>query len=107
MPKFLEKKLKERYGKDSAIPYKIMNAKGYMKGPHETAEGRRVEKKHMRKVGANRGIKEQKGGKKGNPNRYQPTGLIRGLGGERHRAAEKSKKRHHKGPTFTEAMNRS
>lgn len=104
MPKFLEKKLKERYGSDSDIPYKIMNAKGFMRGSKITAKGREAEKKHMRKIGANRGLPDVKGKKKHNPHTYQPTGLIRGLGGERHRAAEKSKKR--KGPSFAEAMNR-
>jgi len=28
MPKFLEKKLKEEYGADSDIPYKVMNSIG-------------------------------------------------------------------------------
>lgn len=83
MPKFLEKKLKKRYGKDSPIPYKIMNARGFMKGNKETAKGRAAEKKHK--------------------SDYEPSGLIRGLGGEKH---HKGKKSTHKGPTFAEAMNR-
>lgn len=46
MPKFLEKKLKARYGADSSIPYKIMNARGYMRGNKETKAGRAAQKKH-------------------------------------------------------------
>lgn len=49
MPKFLEKKLKKRYGEDSDIPYKIMNKLGYMRGNKETDEGRRAERKHESK----------------------------------------------------------
>lgn len=97
--------MKKQYGAKSSVPYKIMNAMGYMHGNKETAKGEAAEKKHMRRIGANRGLATHKGKKKENPNRYQPSGLIRGLGGERHRAADKSKKR--KGPSFTEAMNRS
>ena len=104
MPEFLEKKLKKQYGAKSKVPYMIMNKMGFMHGSKETAKGREAEKKHVRKIGANRGLPDRKGGKKDNPNRYQPSGLIRGLGGERKRAAEKSKKR--KGPSFAEAMNR-
>ena len=48
MPKFLEKKLKSEYGSDSAIPYKVMNAKGYMKGSKETAAGKALQAKHDR-----------------------------------------------------------
>lgn len=44
MPKILEKKLKKEYGEKSDIPYKIMNAKGYMKGSKETKKGRCIEK---------------------------------------------------------------
>ncbi len=46
MPKFLEKELKHEYGAKSDIPYKIMNAKGYMHGNKETAKGKAIEKKH-------------------------------------------------------------
>lgn len=102
----MEAALKRKFGADSKIPYKIMNAEGYMHGSKITAKGRKAEKKHMRKVGANRGLADVKGGNKKNPHTYEPSGLIRGLGGERGRAAEKSKKRKHKGPTFAEAMNR-
>ena len=45
MPKALEEKLKREYGKDSKIPYKIMNAKGFMKGSKTTAKGKALEKK--------------------------------------------------------------
>lgn len=49
MPKFLEDKLKKEYGEDSDIPYKIMDAIGYMKGNKETEKGRKAEIKHKRK----------------------------------------------------------
>ena len=48
MPKFLEKKLKSEYGSDSAIPYKVMNKLGAMKGNKETAKGRAMQEKHDR-----------------------------------------------------------
>jgi hypothetical protein len=47
MPKFLEKELQSKYGKNSSIPYKIMNALGMMKGNKETAKGREAQKKHI------------------------------------------------------------
>jgi hypothetical protein len=50
MPAFLEKKLKSEYGADSAIPYKVMNAKRYMRGSKETAKGAKLEAKHERDV---------------------------------------------------------
>jgi hypothetical protein len=46
MPAFLEKILKKRYGANSDIPYRIMNAQGYMRGPKETAKGKRLQQKH-------------------------------------------------------------
>lgn len=46
MPEFLEKKLKKEYGKNSKIPYKIMNKLGVMKGNKETKKGKQEEKKH-------------------------------------------------------------
>lgn len=54
MPKFLESILKKEYGADSKIPYKIMNAKGYMRGSRETTAGRALQAKHDRdmKTGA-------------------------------------------------------
>ena len=45
MPKILEAKLKKEYGKDSDVPYKIMNKLGYMKGSKETAKGKALDKK--------------------------------------------------------------
>ena len=93
--------MKDRYGENSSIPYKIMNARGFMH-PKGT-KGREAEKKHMRKIGANKGLSDIRGGKRENPNRYQPSGLIRGLGGERKLAADKTKKRR-KGSSFTEAL---
>lgn len=50
MPKFLENKLKRRYGANSAIPYKIMNSIGAMRGNKETAKGRAMAKKHALKL---------------------------------------------------------
>lgn len=44
MPKKLEKKLKKEYGKDSDVPYKIMNKLGFMKGSKETAKGKALDK---------------------------------------------------------------
>lgn len=49
MPKFLEEKLKRKYGAKSATPYKIMNKLGAMKGSKETPKGRVMEKKHAEK----------------------------------------------------------
>lgn len=46
MPKFLEEKLKREYGEKSAVPYKVMNSIGAMKGNQETAKGRAMERKH-------------------------------------------------------------
>ena len=46
MPKFLEQKLKKEYGAKSDIPYKIMNAKGFMHGNKTTKKGRRAAKTH-------------------------------------------------------------
>jgi len=48
MPKFLEDKLKRRYGANSSTVYKILNARGYMRGNKETAKGKAAEKKHER-----------------------------------------------------------
>lgn len=52
MPEFLEKKLKKKYGKKSAVPYKIMNSIGAMRGNKETSKGAEMEKKHEMKVSA-------------------------------------------------------
>jgi hypothetical protein len=50
MPAFLEKKLKEEYGEDSKIPWKIMNKLGAMHGNKITERGREMERKHERKL---------------------------------------------------------
>jgi hypothetical protein len=46
MPAFLEAKLKNEYGAKSAVPYKIMNAIGAMRGNKTTAKGMSMERKH-------------------------------------------------------------
>jgi len=46
MPKALERKLQQQYGKDSAVPYKVMNKMGVMHGNKITPKGRAVEKRH-------------------------------------------------------------
>jgi len=46
MPAFLEAKLKHKYGAKSAVPYKIMNAMGAMRGNKETKKGMSMERKH-------------------------------------------------------------
>ena len=48
MPAFLEKELKAQYGEKSDIPYKIMNAKGFMHGNKVTKKGKDAERKHAR-----------------------------------------------------------
>lgn len=50
MPKFLEQKLKSEYGAKSAVPFKIMNKMGAMKGNKETPKGKQMEKMHKSKV---------------------------------------------------------
>lgn len=50
MPAFLEKKLKQEYGANSKVPYKIMNKMGAMKGNKETAKGKQMDKMHKAKV---------------------------------------------------------
>lgn len=44
MPAKLEAKLKKEYGKNSDIPYKVMNKMGMMKGSKETAKGKALDK---------------------------------------------------------------
>lgn len=46
MPKFLEDKLKKKYGEASDVPYKIMNSLGYMHGNKTTPKGERAQRKH-------------------------------------------------------------
>lgn len=50
MPKFLETKLKKEYGEKSAVPFKVMNSEGLMRGSKETPKGRRMEEKHEEKT---------------------------------------------------------
>lgn len=49
-PKFLEKKLRSEYGGNKHAIYGTMNKIGAMKGNKETAKGKKMEKKHERKV---------------------------------------------------------
>lgn len=53
MPKFLEAKLKKEYGAKSAVPYKVMNSIGAMRGNKETAKGRAMQAKHNAKMKGN------------------------------------------------------
>jgi hypothetical protein len=46
MPQFLESKLKQEYGANSDVPYKVMNTMGVMRGNQITAKGRALEQKH-------------------------------------------------------------
>lgn len=46
MPEFLESKLKQQYGANSSVPYKIMNARGFMHGNKETPAGAAAQQKH-------------------------------------------------------------
>lgn len=52
MPKFLEEKLKNEYGANSDVPYKVMNSLGAMHGNKETAKGRAMEAKHEQDMAA-------------------------------------------------------
>lgn len=52
MPQFLESKLKSEYGADSKIPYKVMNADGYMHGNTTTPAGKELELKHKARLHA-------------------------------------------------------
>ncbi len=49
-PAFLENKLKAQYGAKSAVPFKVMNKIGAMKGNKETPKGKAMETKHKAKV---------------------------------------------------------
>lgn len=44
MPEALKRKLQAKYGKDSDIPYKIMNKAGLMHGSKVTAKGKKASK---------------------------------------------------------------
>jgi hypothetical protein len=87
MPKFLEKKLKQRYGKDSDIPYKIMNKMGMMRGSKITAKGRKAEEKHRKRVSSHESLRSH--------------AKIRGLGGDPRRPATRSR---HQGKSFAENL---
>ncbi len=67
MPKFLEAKLKNKYGAESDIPYKVMNSIGAMKGNKTTAKGEAMQKKHEAKseAKANRITSKAGGGTEG------------------------------------------
>lgn len=69
MPKFLEDALKQRYGANSSVPFKIMNAIGAMHGNKETAKGVAMEAKHEHdmKVDPTRRLLGRKGRKGGVP----------------------------------------
>ena len=58
MPKFLEAKLKKKYGAASDVPYKIMNKLGFMQGNKETEKGKAAGRKHAKKKAQERAIKE-------------------------------------------------
>lgn len=58
MPAFLERTLKRRYGAKSAIPYKIMNSLGYMRGSKETEAGREAQRKHETHAGRKTNVGE-------------------------------------------------
>lgn len=60
MPKFLEDKLKQEYGADSDVPYKVMNSIGAMHGNKETAKGRAMESKHASINGFRKAAKKHK-----------------------------------------------
>jgi hypothetical protein len=59
MPKFLEDKLKREYGENSAVPFKVMNSIGAMRGNKETEKGREMEAKHNRDKGEKPAMKKQ------------------------------------------------
>jgi hypothetical protein len=46
MPKFLEEKLKKEYGNDNHAVFGTLNKIGAMRGSKETKKGRRMEEKH-------------------------------------------------------------
>jgi hypothetical protein len=50
MPKFLEDKLKAEYGAKSAVPFKVMNAIGAMRGNKETPKGAMMATEHAAKM---------------------------------------------------------
>ena len=58
MPKFLETQLKKEYGEKSAVPYKVMNKMGVMRGNKITAKGREMERKHEADMKTGHNIRE-------------------------------------------------
>ena len=50
MPQFLESRLKSEYGQNSAIPYKVMNSIGAMRGNKVTKKGLAMQRKHNAKM---------------------------------------------------------
>lgn len=59
MPKFLEEKLKKKYGEKSDVPYKIMNSMGYMRGSKTTEKGKTAERKHEAKKKAQKKVVQE------------------------------------------------
>ena len=57
MPKFLETKLKKEYGENSAVPFKVMNKIGAMRGSKETEKGRAMEAKHEKDTAMSKATK--------------------------------------------------
>lgn len=51
MPKFLEAKLKKKYGNNKKAIFGTMNKLGFMKGNKETAKGAAAETKHLKGLG--------------------------------------------------------
>lgn len=51
MSAFLEAKLKRESGESSKTLFKVPNSTGVIRGSKETAKGKRMEKKHVAKVG--------------------------------------------------------
>jgi hypothetical protein len=59
MPRFLEKKLENEYGKGDPRVYATMNSLGAMRGNKDTKKGREMERKHKRDM------KRKRHGKRG------------------------------------------
>lgn len=50
MPEFLERKLRAEYGNNNRAVFGTMNKIGAMRGNKETAKGKRMERKHEKKM---------------------------------------------------------
>ena len=59
-PKFLEKKLEKEYGDNKHAIYGTMNKIGAMKGNKETKKGKKMEKKHSAHEKALKMVEERK-----------------------------------------------